>query len=99
MQVAAAVPSRSGALAPRPYVRTEKTSIVPFRVGSARIFLDSVTKVDFTGCLGLVNGKPLAADRYGVRVFGGVAHGHRPHMDVETKQDPSVWDGSAIGSC
>lgn len=75
----------SGALAPRPYVRTEKTSIVPFRVGSASIFLDGVTKGDLTGRPGLVNGKPLAADRYRVCVFGGVTRGHRPHIDIETK--------------
>jgi hypothetical protein len=98
VRVAAAVAARSGALAPCPYVRTEKTSIVPFRVGSASIFLDNVTKGDFTGCLGLVNEKPLAANRDGVRVFGGVTHGHCPHMVVQTKQDPGVWDGSAIGS-
>ena len=90
VRVAATVAGRSGALAPRPYVRTEKISIVPFRVGSTGIFPDCMTQGGLTGGPGLEYRKPLTVNRDSIRVSGGIAHSNRAHVDIETKQDPGV---------
>jgi hypothetical protein len=58
-------------------------------MGSACIFLDCVPQSDLAGRCRPIDGEPLAIDRDGIDVGGGIAHRHRTHMDIETEQYPT----------
>ena len=57
------------------------------------VFLDCVVQGRLAGRRSLINREPLPIDGDGISIGSGIAHGHRTHMNFETKQYPSGISG------
>jgi hypothetical protein len=78
----------SGRGCPDPPICAEEPTVIPFRMGSAGIFLDRVPQSHLAGRSGLIDREPLAVDGGGVRIGGGIPLGHGTHVNIEAEQYP-----------